>query len=97
MAHLLARAGQKHGVQPGQRHRADTPGRAEDLVRAGLGIAASTQRAPLPAGLRTRPVAEQVPHDVLLVAAAGRPFPRAADAFIRLARARNWEPVGTVA
>ena len=33
----------------------------------------------------------------LLVAAAGRPFPRAADAFIKLARARNWEPVDAVA
>ncbi len=97
MARLLAWAGQEHGVQPGQRHRADTPGRVADMVRAGLGIAASTRRAPLPAGLRTRPAAEQAPHDVLLVAAAGRPFPRAADAFIKLARARDWEPVGAVA
>jgi LysR family hydrogen peroxide-inducible transcriptional activator len=97
MARLLAWAGQRHGVQPGQRHRADTPSRAADMVRAGLGIAASTRRAPLPAGLRRRPVAEQVPHDVLLVAAAGRPFPRAADAFTKLARARDWEPVGAVA
>ena len=97
MAHLLASAGQKQGVQPGQRHRADTPSRVADMVRAGLGIAASTRRAPLPAGLRMRPVAEQAPHDVLLVAAAGRPFPRAADAFIKLARARDWEPVGAVA
>ena len=91
MTRLLAQAGQEHGALQGQRHRADTPARAADLVRAGLGIAASTRRAAAPAGLRSRPVAEQVPHDVLLVAVAGRPFSRAADAFIKLARARNWE------
>jgi len=94
MARLLARAGQEHGAPRSQRHQADTPARAADLVRAGLGIAASTQRAAAPAGLRLRPVAEQAPHDVLLVAVAGRPFSRAADAFIKLARARNWELEG---
>lgn len=93
MTRLLAQAGQEHGAPQGQRHRADTPARAADLVRAGLGIAASTRRA-APAGLRSRPVAEQAPHDVLLVAVAGRPFSRAADAFIKLARARNWELKG---
>ena len=93
MALLLARAGQEHGAPQGQRHRADTPARAADLVRAGLGIAVSTRRA-APAGLRSRLVAEQAPHDVLLVAVAGRPFSRAADAFIKLARARNWELEG---
>jgi DNA-binding transcriptional LysR family regulator len=97
MGQLLARAGQGHGARPGQRHRADTPGRAVDLVRAGLGIAASTWREPLPPGLRQRLVAGQAPHEVLLVAVAGRPFPRAADAFIKLARARDWEKLDAAA
>jgi LysR family hydrogen peroxide-inducible transcriptional activator len=97
MARLLARAGQGNGVQPGLRHRTGTTDRAADLVRAGLGVAASTRRArPLP-GLRLRPVAGQAPHDVLLVAVAGRPFPRAADAFIKLARARDWAPLSAAA
>ena len=34
MARLMARAGEGHGIQRGQRHRADTPGRAADLARA---------------------------------------------------------------
>ena len=97
MARLLARAGPGQGRRPGQRHRADTPGRVADLVRAGLGIAASTRRADLPAGLRRRLVAGQAPHDVVLVAVAGRPFPRAADAFIKLARARDWEKLDAAA
>lgn len=93
MTRLLAQAGQDHGAFQGLRHRADTPARAADLVRAGLGIAASTRRM-APAGLRSRLVVGQAPHDVLLVAVAGRPFSRAADAFIKLARAGNWEPEG---
>ncbi len=97
MAQLLARAGQEHGVQSGQRHRVDTPGRAADLSRAGLGITASTQRSVPAPGLRQRPVAGQATHEVLLVAVAGRPFPRAADAFIKLARARDWEKLDAAA
>lgn len=97
MAQLLARAGQEHGVQSEQRHRANTPGRAADLVRAGLGITASTQRAVPAPGLRQLPVAGQMPHEVLLVAVAGRPFPRAAAAFIKLARARDWEELDAAA
>lgn len=97
MGRLLARAGQGDGAQPGQRHRADTPRRVADLVRAGLGIGASTRREAFPLGLRQRLVAGQAPHEVLLVAVAGRPFPRAADAFIKLARARDWEKLDAAA
>ena len=96
MTRLLAHAGQSGGVQPGQQHQAGTPARAAELVHAGFGIAASTRRALPPAGLSVRPVAGQATHDVMLVAVAGRPFPRAADAFIKLARARNWEPLEAV-
>ena len=90
MAGLLVQAQQEHDALPAQRHRADTAGQAADLVRAGLGVAFSTERAVLPDGLDRRPVAGQAAHDVVLVAVAGRPAVRAADAFIKLARAREW-------
>ncbi len=90
MARLLGQAQRSHGARPGQRSQADTSARAADLVRAGLGIALSTRRAAVPDGLRQRAVSGQLPHDVLLLAVAGRPFTRAADAFIKLARARDW-------
>ena len=91
---LLNQAQRGHRVQTGHRHRAGTPARAADLVRGGLGIALSTERAVVPGGLRKRPVAGARPHDVLLVAVAGRPFTRTADAFIKLARAREWGALG---
>ena len=94
MARLLEHRGD--GARPGQRCQAGTPARVADLVRAGLGVAFSTRRAGVPGGLRTRPVAGQPPHEVLLVAVAGRPFTRAADAFIKLARARDWERLDDV-
>jgi DNA-binding transcriptional LysR family regulator len=97
MARLLVQAGQVNGAQPGQRHRAGTTDRAADLVRAGLGVTILARRARPPLGLRLRPIAGQAPHDVLLVAVAGRPFPRAADTFIKLARARDWEMLDAAA
>jgi LysR family hydrogen peroxide-inducible transcriptional activator len=90
MAGLVAQAAREHEAFPAQRHWADTAGRAADMVRAGLGIAFSTEWAILPDGLDRRPVAGQAMHDVVLVAVAGRPTVRAADAFIKLARAREW-------
>ncbi len=90
MARLLDQAQQAHGARPAMRHRADTAARVADLVRAGLGIGLSTELAALPAGLQKRPVAGQAAHHVVLVMVAGRPSVRAADAFIKLARAREW-------
>jgi len=48
----------------------------------------------VPDELHKQPVAGQAVHDVLLVAVADRPFTRAADAFVKLARAREWRPAG---
>ncbi len=90
MARLLEQAQKAHGTRPSHQHRADAPGHAADLVRAGLGIALSTEWAAAPEGLHKRPLMGQAAHDVLLVAVAGRPFTRAAHAFIKLARAREW-------
>jgi len=90
MAVLLDQAQQHHGARPAVRHRADNTGRVADLVRAGLGVALSTELAALPEGLHKRPVAGQAAHQIMLVVVAGRPSMRAADAFIKLARAREW-------
>ena len=93
MGRVLEQAQKTHGARPSHRHWVDAPGRAADLVRAGLGIALSTERSATPDGVHRRPLLGQAAHDVLLVAAAGRPFTRAAHAFIKLARAREWDPV----
>ena len=92
MARLLDQARDEHGARPATRHQADTAARVAGLVRAGLGVAATTERAAPPAALHRQPVACRAAHDVVLVAVAGRPFTRAADAFIKLARARGWQP-----
>ncbi len=92
MAVLLAQAQHDRGARPAQRHWADSAGRMADLVRAGLGVALSTELAALPEGLHKRPVAGLAANDIVLVAVAGRPSMRAADAFIKLARARDWGP-----
>ncbi len=90
MERLLDAAQRDHGVRPGGRHRAGTAQRVADLVRGGFGVGHSTDRAEAPVGLRKRPVVEGGGHAVVLVAVAGRPFSRAAYAFIKLARARDW-------
>lgn len=89
MERLLDLAAREHGVRPAGRHQAGTAQRAADLVRAGFGVGWSSDRADAPAGLRKRPV-DGGKHEVVLVAVAGHPFSRAADAFIKLARARDW-------
>ena len=94
MARLLGH-GRDAGAGPAARHQADTPGRVADLVRAGLGVALSTELAAPSPGLHRTPLAGQAAHDVVLVAVAGRPFARAADAFIKLARARAWQPASS--
>lgn len=90
MVDLLEQAQQDHGARPAIRHQADTVARMADLMRAGLGVALSTELTPLPEGLHKQSLATQAAHDVVLVAVAGRPTMRAADAFIKLARARAW-------
>jgi LysR family hydrogen peroxide-inducible transcriptional activator len=76
---------------PAPTHHTNSASRAADLVRAGLGVTWSTHWAGPAAGLDRRRVAWRNEHDVVLVVPAGRPTPRAADAFIKLARARAWD------
>ena len=86
---MLAAIG-AHGGGPA-RHLAGTADALADLVRAGLGVAVSTLRATRPPGLQAVAVPEMAAHDVVLMAVAGRPHSRAADAFMKLVRARGWE------
>lgn len=90
MVRLLEQAQRDHGARPAHQYRVASAGRVADLVRAGLGVALSTELTAVPDGLQMRPVARHAAHDVLLVAVAGRPFTRTAEAFIKLARAREW-------
>jgi len=95
LTQLLGQARDGNALCPAIRHQADTPGRVADLVRAGRGVAVSTERAAPPEVLHRRPLVWRAAHDILLVAVAGRPSTRAADAFMKLARARAWQPSGT--
>ncbi len=97
MARLLERAKQDHGARPSHRHCAAAAGHMTGLVRAGLGVGYTTALAALPNGLHKQPVEGLAAHDVVLVAVAGRLPMRAADAFIKLARARSWAPANAPA
>jgi DNA-binding transcriptional LysR family regulator len=72
------------------RHRGATDEHVHILVRAGIGVAVSTARRSLPPGIARRALQPAQTLSVFVAAIAGRPVPRAADAFLRLARARDW-------
>ncbi len=91
----LDRLGAEHGVRPAARHRG---GEAEvgALVALGLGVALAPAGTPLPPGVVALPlVAPELSHPVVLSAAAGRPMNRAAGAFVKLVRARDWRDAAT--
>ena len=73
------------------RHRATSEAQVHALVLAGVGLALSTGRHKLPAGVVSRRIEPQDHLDVVVASIAGRPVSRAADAFLRLARARDWK------
>jgi LysR family hydrogen peroxide-inducible transcriptional activator len=72
------------------RHRGSTDEHVHSLVRAGIGVALSTGRRVLPPGIIRCVVQPTHSLSVFVAAIAGRPITRAADAFLRLARARDW-------
>ncbi len=72
------------------RHWGTTDEHVHNLVRAGIGIALSTGRRALPPGIARCTVQPAHTLSVFVAAIAGRPIARAADAFLRLARARDW-------
>lgn len=87
---LLDDAVRRGEVTPAGRHQASAPARLADMVRAGFAVAATTARWADAVGLPHRAIAGLPAYSVHLVAVAGRPFSRAADAFVKLARARAW-------
>ncbi len=72
------------------RHRGTNDEHVHCLVRAGVGVALSTGRRVLPPGIAKRALQPAHSLRVFVAAIAGRPTTRAADAFLRLARARDW-------
>ncbi|MBC7799049.1 MAG: LysR family transcriptional regulator [Gemmatimonadaceae bacterium] len=78
------------GVEVMSRHRGPDEEGVRELVRAGLGVALSTARTPVTAGLVLRPLASGARQDVVAAVVAGRPLTHAAETFMRLARARDW-------
>ncbi len=83
------------GAEPRFRHRAESADLALRLVAQGLGLAL------LPADTRTAGVAlvgladHGLGLNIVLAAVAGRRRGRAADAFLRIARARDWQVTAT--
>ena len=72
------------------RHLVATAEHVWPLVAAGLGLALSTAGWAAPAGLVRRPLDPPRRLQVRIAAMPGRGLPQAADALVRLARARAW-------
>ena len=87
----LDRMCESASVRPRLRHRASTRDSIESMVAAGLGIALDSTGQPLGPGLIRRKLADPASrYRVMLAMVAGRPPGRAVDAFVKLARARDW-------
>ncbi len=79
------------GVMPRFRHRVDSADQLLNLVRAGFGIGFTPRSDALPEGIVARPIERvEIDREVSLATVAGRPFSAATDAFVRLARSRDW-------
>ena len=79
------------GVMPRFRHRVDSADQLLNLVRAGFGVAFAPRSVALPEGVVARPIERvEIDREVSLATVAGRPFSAATDAFLRLARSRDW-------
>jgi len=75
-----------------RRHRAPDEATVQALVALGLGCAVAGARTALAPGLIARPL-DLPAHPIVLATVAGRPYGAAVDGFVRLMRARSWEPV----
>jgi DNA-binding transcriptional LysR family regulator len=84
-----AAAGRAQAPRP--RHQGSTNGLMMQLVRAGLGIALSVERQDAAPDVVSRALDPPRIVDVSLAALAGRPMTPAVRAFMRLARARDWD------
>lgn len=79
------------GMPTKVRHFGATEDQVWSLLRSGLGIALSTARRPAPPDIVRRPLQPRHSVAVHVAAIPGRRATRAADAFVRLARARDWQ------
>ncbi len=78
-------------VTPELRHRASSREGIASMVGANLGIALATRCEPLAGGVIRRPMGDAAAqYRIMLAVVAGRPHGQAVDAFIKLARARDW-------
>ncbi len=91
LARMLDRLRAELGLPLQAQHRGSSEEEIQQLVLAGMGIALTTERRPRPADLESRPLTEPaLTYDVAVAVVAGRPLTRAADALVRLCRARDW-------
>lgn len=80
-----------NGVMPRFRHRVDSDEQLQNLVRAGFGVGFSTRSNRLAEGIVARNIeCVKIERSVSLATVAGRPFSAAMDAFVKLARMRDW-------
>ena len=74
------------------RHRASSEEGIAHMVSAGLGVALAAGRQPSLDGVIRRKLSDPAAQQrVMLAVVAGRPPGRAVDAFVKLARARDWD------
>jgi DNA-binding transcriptional LysR family regulator len=79
------------GVMPDVRHRATSEAQLQQMVLAGFGTGTAPRTLPVTEGLVSVPLEGNVlERDVILATVAGRRFSLAADAFVKVARARDW-------
>lgn len=84
------------GLDPGFRHRADSPSLAQRLVARGLGVAMLPVGAQVPGVVLVGFADHGLCLNIVLGAVGGRRRGRAADAFLCAARARNWQVIAPV-
>ncbi len=82
------------GVMPDVRHRAATEEHLQHLVLAGFGCGIVPRTLPVAAGLVSVPLeGNTLEREVVVATVAGRRFSLAADAFVKVVRARDWSDV----
>jgi LysR family transcriptional regulator, hydrogen peroxide-inducible genes activator len=83
------------GIAPDFRHRAAGEEQLQQMVLAGFGLGVSPPTLALADGLVGVPIeGDGAAREVVLGTVPGRRFSIAADAFVKIARARNWRDAG---
>jgi DNA-binding transcriptional LysR family regulator len=79
------------GIMPDVRHRAASEEHLQQLVIAGFGCGIVPRTLPVVEGLVSVPLeGNTLERDVVIATVAGRRFSIAADAFVKVVRARDW-------